>query len=208
MKNILLLLTLASSLQTFAAEPTPAAASTSSPSIGMRLWLGVGSGSLNNGTSTYTPAVVSLGYDFNFGSELQWIAGVRFEGIATSETSNDPNVGNVHRNGSLVSGGYFLVPHLLYAKVSLGIGAPTASGTFASNAYNFMAGASVGIRFKVAGSFNGGLELEYQSFGSTSCAQNYSIPGFTSCPSIPSANLVALNAIFGFDLGRSHDENH
>lgn len=139
-----------------------------------------------------------LGFELHLGDDYQFLLGwTALDLISSGETSD---IGDIHRTGTGLDFGYFLIPDHLWIKYSLYLGAVKASavGGYAADIGHAL---SVGDRFYTRRKWNLALELTYLYISSeTSEVYGYSGQNFTTA-TYPHAGVLSLGLRVGFDIG-------
>ena len=144
-----------------------------------------------------------FGGELHLGQDYRYLVGLTL-GDYISSAESDPWVGDLHRSGSDIELGYFLIPSRLWIKYSFYLGGVSASQV-AGAIFNDGQGLSVGLRVVQGSSANLAIELGYlYLFSASTPAFNFGSQTITQVV-FPHASIVSLGLRLGFDINGSSD---
>jgi len=167
--------------------------------IGLDFYVSGGTGYLTS-NERYFAGKITVGGDLLLGPKKVWVAGAALTKYISAENLPDNPLGGLQRFSTELSGGYYLLPRRLLARLTLGVDYISSNQNFVDTRLAAVFGASLRYQFPITKKMSLGIETCYQYITTSNSYDDYYYNSSTDGLSVPHASVFTWNLVFNFSV--------
>jgi hypothetical protein len=167
--------------------------------LGLDFYFSGGTGYLTS-NDRYFAGKITLGGDLLLTPSRNWVAGAALTKYISGENLPDNPLGGLQRFSTELSGGYYLLPRRLLARLTLGVDYISSNQSYADTRLAAVFGASLRYQFPITKKMSLGIEGCYQYITTSNSYNDFYFNSSTDGLSVPHASVYTWNLVFNFSV--------